>query len=73
MKLIKTYGPKWLGFSRYFPYPLRALRLNIVISPFNFWWPSYKNKYLSEEGKKDGLEQWVIRIAFFHISVSRWL
>jgi hypothetical protein len=73
MKLLKSYGPEWLGFSRYFPYPLRAARIEFVFSPFSLFWPSFTNYHLTEKQRANGRQLWRARIAFFEISYSRWL
>jgi len=74
VKLLKTYGPKWLGLSRYVPYPLRAIRISLSISPFSFWRPSITNNcHISEQAKKDGDTIWYIRFAWFQLSYSRWV
>lgn len=74
MKLFKTYGAKWLGFSRYFPYPLRAARITIDISPFSFWRPTWDyRKDLTENQKANGHNIWQFRIAFFQVSYGRWI
>lgn len=56
MALLKIYGPKWLGISRFFPYPLRATRITFDLNIFGFWWPVARwNKELTERAKEEGV------------------
>lgn len=75
MKLkLKAYGPKWLGWKRYIPYPLRATRLDLSLNPFGFWGPRFiHNKNLSEAAKREGAVIWYARFAWFQVSYKRWV
>lgn len=58
-----------------FPYPLRATKLSLSITPFGFWLkPSFTyRRNLTEFAKEQGETIWWARWAWFQISYSRWL
>lgn len=73
--MLKTYGPEWLGMSRFFPYPLRAAKLSFS---FNFigWWlkPSFVwRRELTALAKQQGETIWYARWLFLQVSYSRWV
>lgn len=72
---FRARGPKWLGLARYVPYPLRAARIAIEISPFAW---SLKPeihvlKCASEYEKSEGVVIWSVRYLFFGLSYRRWV
>lgn len=73
--MLKTYGPKWLGWSRFVPYPLRATKISIDFNPFGFWlapdW--HHRKDMPEIRKAQGDPIWWFRWLWFQVSYSRWV
>lgn len=73
--ILKPRGPKWLGWSRYLPYPLRAVKLSLDLNLFGFWWkPDWHYRQgLTEAAKADGATIWWARWLWFQVSYSRWV
>lgn len=73
--IIKPRGPKWMGLSRYIPYPLRAVKLSLDLNIFGFWWKPdwHYRKGLTEAAKADGATIWWVRWLWFQVSYSRWV
>ena len=73
--ILKPRGPKWLGWSRYLPYPLRAVKLSLDLNIFGFWskpdW--HYRKGLTEAAKADGATICWARWLWFQVSYSRWV
>lgn len=71
---LKEYGPRWLGVGRFFPYPLRAVRIDLSLHPFGFFAPRFRhNRELTEAARRDGATIWYARFAWFQVSYSRWV
>lgn len=72
--IFKPRGPKWLGWSRYLPYPLRAAKLTLDLNIFGFWLiPAWAyNKRLTESARESGATIWWVRWLWFQVSYSRW-
>jgi len=73
--ILKPRGPKWLGWSRYIPYPLRAAKLSLDLNIFGVWWkPDWHYcKELTESAKANGEPIWWVRWLWFQLSYSRWV
>ena len=72
--IIRPRGPRWLGLSRYIPYPLRAAKLTLDINVFGVWWkPDWHYRELTESAKAAGETIWYVRWLWFQVSYSRWL